>query len=267
MKYEPALPAHNDNVTRQTPLKDLLRTLAWLTAGVVFVFWSLGLLVDTLVDRMSPATEAAFNRMAAQARPVAAASSSAAAPLQQLADSMLECAAVRAPVSITMVDSAVPNAMVFPGGAIYVSKGLLKHVRSENGLAFVLAHELAHIANRDHLRALGRGIVLFSLAALVTGDGSGVTALLAPLHQVGEANYSRGREGAADAAALGVLQCRYGHVGGASELFESLRTEDAASPASHYLASHPALQKRIEALELAKRERGWRSGPVGPLPQ
>ena len=39
---------------------------------------------------------------------------------------------------------------------------------------------------------------------------------------VGEAGYSRGREAQADANALRILQCHYGHVGGATEFFEAL---------------------------------------------
>lgn len=264
MEYHPGLPQHNDNVTPGHPLKDFVWILA-LVAGVsVILFWILGLLVDTFVDRMSPETEAQFNRLAAQVQPLDA--GPPAAGLQQLADSMRSCAAVRAPVVLRMLDSSVPNAMVFPGGTIYVSKGLLKHVQSENGLAFVLAHELGHVANRDHLRRMGRGIVVFGLAALITGDSSGLTGLLAPLHELGEASYSREREQAADAAALNVLQCRYGHVGGATEFFESLRADDAVYPGSHYLASHPAMQARIDALQLAKRTRGLRSAAVKPLP-
>ena len=57
-------------------------------------------------------------------------------------------------------DSGAANAMALPGGLIIVTQGLLDEVESENELAFVLGHELGHYRNRDHLRALGRGIVL-----------------------------------------------------------------------------------------------------------
>ena len=57
-------------------------------------------------------------------------------------------------------DSDVANAMALPGGLIIVTQGLLDEVQSENELAFVVGHELGHFRNRDHLRALGRGIAL-----------------------------------------------------------------------------------------------------------
>ncbi|QOY94329.1 M48 family metalloprotease [Massilia sp. UMI-21] len=78
----------------------------------------------------------------------------------------------------------------------------------------------------------------------------------------------RARESLADARALQILQCRYGHVGGASEFFEALGRQDGEAPAfTHYLASHPSMAARIEALRLAMRQAGLRSGPVQPLPR
>ncbi|QNA98397.1 M48 family metallopeptidase [Massilia sp. Se16.2.3] len=165
-----------------------------------------------------------------------------------------------------MTDSTVPNAVVVPGGTIYVFAGLFEHVQSENGLAFVLAHELSHLAHRDHLRALGRGIVLYGLATLATGDGSALAGVLAPVQQAGEASYSRGREAAADATALQVLQCRYGHVGGATEFFESLQeSHDSAIPGSHYFASHPQMGARIAAMRSEAAAAGMKTGAVRPF--
>lgn len=264
MKYQPGLPQHNDNLTPGHPLKDFVWILALVAGAAAILFWLLGLLVDTFVDRMSPDTAAHLNRLAGQVRPAGAASAQSG-QLQLLADSMRRCAAVPGPVALRMLDSPVPNAMVVPGATIYVSTGLLGQVQSENGLAFVLAHELGHVAHRDHLRLMGRGIVLVGLSAMIGADGSAVANLLAPLHQLREASYSRAREQAADAAALAILQCRYGHVGGATELFEALRAGEKVYPGSHYLASHPAMQERIDALHLAMRTRGLHAGPLRPL--
>lgn len=141
---------------------------------------------------------------------------------------MRVCAGMRQPETVSLSKADVPNAAVIPGGHIVVFSGLLSQVRSENGLAFVLAQELAHITQRDHLRAMGRGIVLFGLAALVTGSDSGLSELLAPVNSPGQASYSRTRESAADAAALRILHCRYGHAGGATELFAAMKDRETS---------------------------------------
>lgn len=269
MKYQASLPERNDNISDEHPLKDFLLILAGLSAAVLVGFWVLGLLVDVVVDRVSPETEATLTRLVAPAPPrTEPALLPQQAYLQSLVDGMRSCAGVAQPVQVRVMKSKDANAVVIPGGTVIVFSGLLDQVKSENGLAFVLAHELSHLSNRDHLRAVGRGIVLVALATLVTGDGSGAAAVLAPAQHLGETRYSRGRETAADATALQILRCRYGHVGGATELFESLRKKDEGTPAvAHYLSSHPSMQARIDALAVLIRDAGLQSGAVQPLRQ
>lgn len=267
MKYQPSLPGHNDNVSQEHPLKDFLKILAGLAALALLGFFLLGLLVDAAVDRMDPATEAALTRIIAEKTPSVPFKGDARdAQLQGLVDSLRGCAGLQGPATVRLASSKTPNAVVVPGGTIYVFSGLLEQVQSENGLAFVLAHELGHLAHRDHLRALGRGIVLYGLAALVSGDTSSLANVLAPVHQLGEARYSQARESAADALALRVLACRYGHAGGATEFFEALAEKESDDlPGSHYFASHPALRARIAALQAMIAQGGMKTGTVTPL--
>src|SRR5688500_18064001 len=47
-----------------------------------------------------------------------------------------------------VVNSAEINAFALPGGYVYVNRGLISAVRNEAELAGVLAHEIAHVAER-----------------------------------------------------------------------------------------------------------------------
>jgi predicted Zn-dependent protease len=47
-----------------------------------------------------------------------------------------------------IIDQSVPNAFALPGGKIYVSRGLLALVQSEDELAGVIGHEITHSAER-----------------------------------------------------------------------------------------------------------------------
>lgn len=267
MKYQASLPQHNDNVSHEHPLKDFLLILSGLAAVAALAFWLLGHAVDWAVDSLSPEAEARLNRMAAIELPASPKEEAKRAErVQGLIATMRQCAGLNFEPQLRMHKSGVPNAAVIPGGAIIVFTGLLDRVQSENGLSFVLAHELSHIANRDHLRAMGRGIVIFGISAIVTGSDSGLTGLLAPAAHLGTAKYSREREALADARALQILNCRYGHAGGATELFEALKKEDPeTSTVSHYLASHPSMQARIDALKQAIGRQGMRVSAVKPL--
>ncbi|MGF6271660.1 putative Zn-dependent protease [Massilia sp. UYP11] len=269
MKYQASLPEHNDNISHEHPLKDFVLILAGLSAAIFAAYLALGWLVDVVVERMDPGTEARLTRLVAWTPPPAeAALRKHEAWAQALVDGMKTCAGVSEPVTVRITRSTSPNAMVAPGGLIVVHSALFDSVRSENGMAFVLAHELSHLAHRDHLRALGRRLVLVAAATLLTGDGSGAASVLLPAQTLGESRYSRGREAAADGKALDILQCRYGHAGGATEFFESLRRAEGDTPAfTHYLASHPSMDARIAALRAAIRQARMQSGAVRPLPR
>ena len=49
------------------------------------------------------------------------------------------------------------NAVSLPGGYIYVTQGLYRELFSDDLLAATLAHELAHLAAKDHFKHLPRG--------------------------------------------------------------------------------------------------------------
>lgn len=268
MKYQPTLPEHNDNVSHEHPVREFLLILAGLAAIAAAAFWLLGLLVDFTVDHLSPDTEARINRAIAfkweQEKPFAPEKQ---AMLQSLANDLKQCADLPYPVTLYLTDSKLPNAAVFPGGHIVVFAGLLDKVQSKNGLAFVLAHELSHLKNRDHLRAMGRSVLLTALSSALTGAHSDMTQVFIPINQMNMAKHSQGREMQADSGALRILGCLYGHAGGATEFFEAMaadeRTQDDGY--SHYFASHPQLRERIDNLNRLIGEMGLQRGPVMPL--
>ena len=78
------------------------------------------------------------------------------------------------PYYFTVVDSPVINAFALPGGYIYVTRGILLNMNSESELAFVLGHEIAHVAARHGARKLSqqRGIMAASVLADVVFKGS-----------------------------------------------------------------------------------------------
>jgi predicted Zn-dependent protease len=106
-----------------------------------------------------------------------------------------------------VVDMQEPNAFALPGGWIYVSRGLLAIANTEDELASVLAHEIAHVAARHAVqretRALPIGI-LSALGALAGGlvGGEQLARAIGALPQVAGglllASYSREQEREAD---------------------------------------------------------------------
>ena len=76
-----------------------------------------------------------------------------------------------------IIDQVTPNALALPGGKIYVSRGLLALVGSEDELAAVLGHEITHAAERhtagriEHASRINPFVLGYRRAAAVAAYG------------------------------------------------------------------------------------------------
>lgn len=70
--------------------------------------------------------------------------------------------------TFTVIDSPEVNAFALPGGYVYINRGLLLYLKSEDELAAVLAHEIGHITARHAIQQQARGR-LGNAAATVGG--------------------------------------------------------------------------------------------------
>ena len=80
--------------------------------------------------------------------------------------------------TFTVIDSPEINAFALPGGYVYINRGLLLYLKSEDELAAVLAHEIGHITARHAIQQQARGQVGRAaatvggvVAAVATGSG------------------------------------------------------------------------------------------------
>jgi Zn-dependent protease with chaperone function len=168
-------------------------------------------------------------------------------------------------VGVVELDAA--NAFALPGGQLLVTSALLREAESENELAFVLGHELGHLAGRDPLRALGRGLLVSLALAAIGSEGASVAAGAA---QLGERSFSREQESAADRFALALVAAEYGHVAGAGDFLGRLPDAGeagAAERAASWLATHPRSAERVTELKALAAQNGWSdAGELTPLP-
>lgn len=175
MNYQPSLPEHNDNVSHEHPLKEFSILVLGTVAIVLIVFWLLGFFIDMAVKHISPEDEAKIYAKLGSSFDLGMDIEPAKPELQTLLNQLAECAEIPYPITLRMVKTDDINALALPAGNILLFSGLLNAVHSENGLAFVLAHELGHFKNRDHLRGMGRGIVLVAMSVMLTGANSDIS--------------------------------------------------------------------------------------------
>ncbi|HMN91503.1 MAG TPA: M48 family metalloprotease, partial [Saprospiraceae bacterium] len=67
-------------------------------------------------------------------------------------------------------DSKTLNAFCTPGGFIYVYTGIIKFLDSEDQLAGVMGHEIAHAALRHSTRQMSQVYGIAALSSVVTGN-------------------------------------------------------------------------------------------------
>jgi predicted Zn-dependent protease len=264
MKFTAKLPDDNVNVSKTHPLAEF----AWLLGGLVLIigvaFFSLGFITDWAAGRTPISVENWLGQQALEQFPVeenAALKERLQALLDEIpADADLQQYNFR----IFLSDTDEVNAVALPGGNIVVFAGLIEQMESENELAMVLAHELAHFARRDHLRGLGRGLGLTVAAALLFGEQNAASNLVSQTLLTYQLRYSQAQESAADRFALDLLTKRYGHAGGSTDFFARL-AQQAGSQIPYLLASHPHPQARIDQLQRLIEERNYPLAATVPL--
>jgi predicted Zn-dependent protease len=83
------------------------------------------------------------------------------------------------PWKFQIVDAPEPNAFALPGGYIYVSRGLLALINSEDELAGVLGHEIGHVT-AAHVERRIRASVATSPVSIASGLAGMATGILSP---------------------------------------------------------------------------------------
>ena len=267
MKFTPRQPESNVNVSPTHPLKEFAILAGGLLAIVVGIYLALGLAVDLVVPYISTDLEKKLAAPLMKPFEKEARNAPSTRALQALVDQLqAKCAPLPYPVTVHVHPSKAINAAALPGGHMIVFSGLLAEMDSENALVFVLAHELGHFAHRDHLRALGRSLVLMAASTVLMGADNSVSSMIGQGVVLTELSFSRKQETRADEFALETLFCHYGHVAGATDFFEKIPKDHDPGRFGHYFASHPENRRRIDHLEALARERGYPMNDLSPLP-
>ncbi|MGI9342959.1 MAG: M48 family metalloprotease [Gammaproteobacteria bacterium] len=159
-----------------------------------------------------------------------------------------------------VADDPSPNAFALPGGYVFVTRGLLPLLQTEDELAGVMAHEIIHVTERHGVRRSKRGLLggLLQAPGQIVGGlvGESVGALInAPItgaNQLVLANYSRGQERDADTGGF-ELAGRAGYDPTHLSRFllrlaDTVETVTGEAEKRSMLRDHPITADRIEYL-------------------
>jgi Zn-dependent protease with chaperone function len=267
IKYTPRKLGDNVNVTPTHPVKEFLILAGGLLGIVIGIYVLMGFAVDLVAPRVSPAVEQRIADLIFQHQQWEKGQGEKETIVQTMVDDMQQaCARLPYVFQIHVQESPMINALALPGGHIIVFTGLLEKVTTENELAFILAHEMGHYAHRDHLRGLGRALVLTAISTALFGADSSLSNLLGQSLNITEMSFSRTQETRADEFALRTLACHYGHVGASTDFFGKIPKEMDPGKFGHYFSSHPENRRRIAHLKDYAQQNGFSAGDLKALP-
>ena len=151
----------------------------------------------------------------------------------------------------TVLETNVQNAFCLPGGKVAVYSGIMKLMRNEAELAFVVAHEVGHAIARHggerlswgYLQSFGGILVALGLnnktASNVYGIGTNLGVMLP---------FSRSNEAEADLIGL-ILMAKAGYDPHASVHFWTrFSSNSAAGTLGSLMSTHPCDADRIAAM-------------------
>lgn len=156
----------------------------------------------------------------------------------------------RGVLSLFLIQDSTVNAFASSNNRIYVTRGLLEFVRSDDELAGVIGHEIGHLTGGHHRRLARKQGLLTALGTiggiLASKKGDGVLPGLALGRTLG-LRYNREAEHDADRRGLAMMKDAGYHPVGMLEFMEHLGARDEGNPEdplSVFFSTHPPTAQR-----------------------
>ena len=167
----------------------------------------------------------------------------------------------RYPYSFSVANYREINAFALPGGPVWIHRGAIQAATNEAQLAGILAHEIAHVAQRHAAEQISKGVIangLLGLLGAVLGNSGGARTaqtgaqVLAGGYMM---KFSRDDEREADRVGAEIMRRSNSDPRGLLEFLEVLRRQAGRDPSSveTFLSTHPSPADRVERLRAQLR--------------
>jgi predicted Zn-dependent protease len=162
---------------------------------------------------------------------------------------------------VNILDSTEINAFATSGGHIFITRGLIACADSEDALAGVIAHEIAHIQLQHSLKAIKNSRI--TQALLVTGTSAASVAGNTSVKELADIfdesvneivttmvtkGYSRDQEFDADSTALSLLASAGYEPSALIDMLKSLE-KNQGKQSGGFTKTHPTPAQRISSAE------------------
>ena len=150
------------------------------------------------------------------------------------------------PYTFKVLNSKEVNALAVPGGYIYLFKGLVDYMPSDNELAGIIGHEVGHIVKKHTVVQIERSLAVGVIFAILFGNSN--SAILGDLIS-GALMSGYSREAEREADTLGVVHTMRAGYNPYSMLIGMEKLEAMSGKSDYGLfSSHPDTVSRVKAI-------------------
>jgi len=151
-----------------------------------------------------------------------------------------------------VLDTNSVNAFATPGGYVFITRGMLMHMRDESELAGVLAHEISHVVEKHALNTMRKGKLVDMASDALSRNKPEYAKLVSAGTEIFARGLDKEDEFAADRMGV-VLSARAGYdpygLPATLQTLSSINPKDDA--VSLMFKTHPDSEKRLELVSNA----------------
>jgi predicted Zn-dependent protease len=145
-------------------------------------------------------------------------------------------------------ESDVLNAYATLGKKVIVTTALIKKLKHESAIAFVIAHELGHVEQKHVVKGIFRNSIGALIQMFFFKEQNTASTVYQGANFLHSQYYSRSKEKKADLFAVELINKHYCNAPGKLEFFEEISKAAQSSKVSEYFSTHPLPESRIKYL-------------------
>ena len=145
-----------------------------------------------------------------------------------------------------ILDDPLVNAFTIPGGRIFIGRGLIELVKSQEEFLSVVGHEMGHVHHRHVIEKLARELGINLILSIISGSDAILISDIG--HSLLSSGFDRSAEKEADQYSLELLVKAGIHPHHMATFFRRLNREKLSYDEDlEFLMSHPHNNARIKA--------------------
>ena len=148
------------------------------------------------------------------------------------------------------IDSPDINAFAAPGGYVFVTKGLLKSLNSEDEVAAVLAHEISHVRLKHYVKVAKKQVLAeYAMKSLAEGQtDSQMEAMSRAATLILAKGLDKQSEYEADYEAMRILALSGYDPSALVDVLNMLNSKSTDKNMAFLLSTHPSATERIQSI-------------------